>query len=208
MANRTPVDDDIDARLHARWRVLLVQGVGMIALGALAVALPVVTTFEIATLSGWLLLAGGAWRAIHGIRAGNAPGFGWSLALGSVAMAFGLLLLATPLAGVNTLLFVLAAFFLLEGIGKTLLAFELRRHARAGSWTLASGAADLVLAVLVFSGWASSAAWAVGLVGINMTIFGVSLTAVALAARRARHHVLERIATGSLYVPPQESRPA
>lgn len=186
------------ARLHARWRIVLLQGVAMIVLGLLAAALPVVTTFAIAALIGWLLLAGGVWRAVHLVRAGSAPGFGWSLALAVAAMALGILLLMLPLPGVLTLTLALAALFVIEGLGKIMLALELRHHAQAWGWPLASGVLDLVLAILIAAGWPATAAWAIGLlVGINMLFFGVSLTAIALAARRTRQQVLERISLGT-----------
>ena len=48
-----------------------------------------------------------------------------------------------------------------------------------------SGLIDLVLAVMIFAGLPSTAAWAVGLlVGINMVFGGTALIAMALHARK------------------------
>jgi uncharacterized membrane protein HdeD (DUF308 family) len=207
----SPSAADLAARLHARWRTLLFQGVAMIVLGLLAVALPVITTLAVAALIGWLLLVGGIWRAIHIFRASHAPGFGWSLALAVLAMALGIMFLLMPLPGVVTLTMLLTALFVLDGVGKILFALDLRKHAREWGWPLASGILDLVLAALITAGWPGTAVWAIGLlVGMNMTFFGIALTVLAVAARRARRQDLEKIsrATGSRYVPPQESHPA
>jgi uncharacterized membrane protein HdeD (DUF308 family) len=53
-------------------------------------------------------------------------------------------------------------------------------------WMLMSGIIDLILAVMIFAGLPSTAAWAVGLlVGINMIFGGTALIAMALHARKA-----------------------
>jgi uncharacterized membrane protein HdeD (DUF308 family) len=51
-------------------------------------------------------------------------------------------------------------------------------------WMLASGIVDLILAVMIFGGLPSTAAWAIGLlVGINLVFGGTALIAMALHAR-------------------------
>jgi len=79
------------------------------------------------------------------------------------------------------------AFFVLEAIGKILFALDLHKHSHRWGWALASGILDLVLAALIFSGWPSTAAWAIGLlVGVNMIFFGISLVMISLAAHAAK----------------------
>jgi uncharacterized membrane protein HdeD (DUF308 family) len=178
---------DVAALGQAHWRRFLVQGVLMIALGTLAVALPVVTTLAVEILVGWLFVIGGVWRAISLARSSRMPGFGWSLAMAIVAIALGAMLVMMPLAGMLTLTMLLITFFVLEAIGKILFALDLRKHSHSWSWALATGILDLFLAALIFAGWPSTAAWAIGLlVGINMIFFGVSLVMISLAARVAK----------------------
>ena len=178
---------DVAALGQAHWRRFLVQGVLMIALGTLAVALPVVTTLAVEILVGWLFVIGGVWRAIWLARSSRIPGFGWSLAMAIVAIALGATLVVMPLAGTLTLTMLLITFFVLDAIGKILFALDLRKHSHSWSWALATGILDLFLAALIFAGWPSTAAWAIGLlVGINMIFFGVSLVMISLAARVAK----------------------
>jgi uncharacterized membrane protein HdeD (DUF308 family) len=97
------------------------------------------------------------------------------------------MLVMMPLAGTLTLTVLLITFFVLEAIGKILFALDLRKHSHSWSWALATGILDLFLAALIFAGWPSTAAWAIGLlVGVNMIFFGVSLVMISLAARGAR----------------------
>ena len=174
----------VAAAIQAHWKLFLIQGVVMIVLGLLAVALPNIATLAIAILIGWLFLIGGVVRVLSVWQARSAPGFGWSLVTALLAIALGLILVLRPLEGVLTLTMVLIALFVVEGIAAILIALEFRRHIRQWGWTLFNGIVDLVLAWLIFQGWPSTAAWAIGLlVGINMMFLGLSLTMTALAGR-------------------------
>ena len=177
----------VAAAIQAHWKLFLIQGVVMMLLGVIAVALPNIATLAIALLIGWLFLIGGIVRALSVWQARSAPGFGWSLVTALLAIALGLILVARPLEGVLTLTMVLIALFVVEGVAAILIALEFRRHIRQWGWTLFNGIVDLVLAWLIFQGWPSTAAWAIGLlVGINMMFLGLSLTMTALAGRALR----------------------
>ncbi len=178
---------DIAALVHAHWRRFLIQGVIMILLGTLAVALPVLTTFSITLLVGWLILIGGFWRAIALVRSARMPGFGWSMAMAIVAIVIGAMFLMMPLSGMFTLTMLLITIFVLEAMAKIFFALDLRKHSHRWSWVFATGILDFFLATLIFIGWPSSAAWVIGLlVGVNMIFFGVSLVMISLAAHHAK----------------------
>lgn len=172
------------ATIHAHWKLFLLQGVLMMVLGFLAVALPNVSTLAVEMIVGWLFFFGGALRTISILRSRQLPGFWWSLLMGVLAIAFGLTLIYRPLQGVLTLTVVLVAFFIIGGIAAVLIALELRQHIRHWGWTLFSGVVDLILAFLIFQGWPGTTAWVIGLlVGINMLFSGLSLIMTSIAAR-------------------------
>jgi len=51
-------------------------------------------------------------------------------------------------------------------------------------WTLTSGIADAMLAVIIIVGWPGSVAWALGLlVGIILFLSGLALVVTAIACR-------------------------
>jgi len=83
----------VDAVLQAYWRFFLIQGIVLVVLGLLAVALPQIATVAIEMLIGSLFLIGGVVRVIAVLRTRHAPGYGWSLVVGGLAAALGLLLL-------------------------------------------------------------------------------------------------------------------
>ena len=180
--------DDIRRRLaaaiYAHWKLFLAEGIVMMVLGLLAIALPNIATLATTILIGWLFFVGGIFRAISVLQHRQMPGFAWSLATAVLAILLGLVLALQPIAGVATLTIALIVFFVLEGIAAILIAVEHRKHIPSWGWVLFSGLVDLLLAYLIWQGWPSSAGWAIGLlVGVNMVFVGLSLIMTALAAR-------------------------
>jgi uncharacterized membrane protein HdeD (DUF308 family) len=187
MSNTTDLESirrQLASTIHSHWKLFLAQGIVMIVLGLLAVAVPNIATLAVEIFVGWLFFVAGIFRAMSVWHSRQAPGFAWSMLTAVLAVALGLILILRPLAGILTLTMVLVAFFLIEGIASILVAIEHRRHLRSWGWVVFSGIVDLLLAYLIWQGWPSSASWAIGLlVGINMLFLGLSLVMTALAAR-------------------------
>ena len=102
-------------------------------------------------------------------------------------LGVGILLLVNPLEGALALTIVLAAFLVVEGIFKIIMAMRVRDHDGWG-WLLASGILSVTLGVLIWAQWPASGLWVIGLlVGIQLLFTGWSLVMLALAARRRRH---------------------
>jgi uncharacterized membrane protein HdeD (DUF308 family) len=178
------IQSRLAAAIHAHWKLFLAEGIVMMVLGLLAIAVPEVATLAITILIGWLFFIGGIFRTISVLQHRAMPGFAWSLLIAVLAILLGLILIIRPIAGALTLTIWLIVFFIIEGIAAIFLAIEHRRHLPSWGWVLLSGLVDLLLAYLIWDGWPSSAAWAIGLlVGINMVFVGLSLVMTALAAR-------------------------
>jgi uncharacterized membrane protein HdeD (DUF308 family) len=189
MSNQALPDFDgirrqLAAAIHAHWKLFLAEGIVMMILGLLAIAVPEVASLAITIFIGWLFFVGGIFRTISVLQHRGMPGFVWSLLTAVLAILLGLVLILQPIAGVLTLTIWLIVFFIIEGIAAILLAIEHRRHLPSWGWVLFSGLVDLFLAYLIWRGWPSSAGWAIGLlVGINMVFVGLSLIMTAIAAR-------------------------
>jgi len=139
-------------------------------------------------LLGWLFLVSGILGLITTFWMRHAPGFWWSLLSAVLGIIVGAVLLASPLTGAFSLTLVLVAFFLVEGAVSIMFALDHKRELSGQwGWMLVSGIIDLGLAIMIFAGLPSTAAWAVGLlVGINMIFGGSALIAMALHARTAK----------------------
>ena len=171
--------------IRAHWKLFLVEGIVLVVLGLLAIALPPIASLAVTILIGWLILISGIVGLVTTFMMRHAPGFWWSLASAVLAVAAGIVLLGWPVSGVLSLTLVLIVFFMLEGIASILFAIDHRNQLSGRwGWMLASGIVDLILASLIFVGLPGTAAWAIGLlVGINMIFGGTSLIAMALHAR-------------------------
>lgn len=174
------------ATLHEHWVFFLIEGIVLLVLGAIAIVLPVLATIALTIVIGWLFLVSGVVGLFTTFWMRSAPGFWWSLLSAVLGIVVGILLLASPVTGAVSLTLLLIAFFVVEGIASIMFALEHKREMSGNwGWMLVSGIVDLVLAVMLFAGLPSTAAWAIGLlVGINMVFGGVALTAMALHARK------------------------
>jgi len=174
------------AALHEHWVLFLVEGVVLLVLGATAVVLPPIATLAVTILFGWLFLVSGIVGLVTSFWMRHAPGFWWSLLSAVLGIVVGGMLLGSPLTGAFSLTLVLIAFFLIEGAVSIMFALEHKRELSGQwGWMLMSGIIDVGLAIMIFAGLPSTAAWAVGLlVGINMIFGGTALIAMALHARK------------------------
>lgn len=176
----------VQGALHRHWVLFLIEGIVLLVLGAFAVLVPPVATLAITILFGWLFLISGVVGLITTFWMRSAPGFWWSLISAALGIVVGLLLLARPLGGALSLTLLLIAFFIVEGAVSIMFALDHKRELSGQwAWMLLSGIIDLALAMMIFAGLPSTAAWALGLlVGINMIFGGAAMIAMALYARK------------------------
>ena len=175
------------AALHEHWVLFLIEGIVLLILGASAVLIPAVATLAVTIFLGWLFLISGVVGLVTTFWMRHAPGFWWSLLSAVLGIAVGVMLIASPLGGAFSLTILLIAFFLIEGAATIMFALDHRRELSGQwAWMLISGIIDLALAMMIFAGLPSTAAWAVGLlVGINMIFGGTALIVMALHARKS-----------------------
>lgn len=178
---------EVTGALRDSWRFLLIEGVILTVLGALAVIVPPVATLAVEIILGWLFLFSGVVGLVMTFLMRHAPGFWWSLFSAVLAIGVGVALIGWPLGGAVSLTLLLIVFFTMEGVATIMYALDHRREL-SGRWgfVLASGIVDLALAAIIYAGLPGTAAWAIGLMaGINMLFGGVALIALALHARNA-----------------------
>ena len=176
----------VQGALHRHWVLFLIEGIVLLVLGVFAVLVPPVATLAITIVFGWLFLVSGIVGLITTFWMRSAPGFWWSLISAALGIVVGLLLLARPLGGALSLTLLLIAFFIVEGAVSIMFALDHKRELSGQwGWMLVSGIIDLALAMMIFAGLPSTAAWALGLlVGINMIFGGAAMIAMALHARK------------------------
>jgi uncharacterized membrane protein HdeD (DUF308 family) len=171
-----------DVRKATTWSIVL--SILMIATGVLAIFVPAIAGVAVTAIVGWLLIISGALHFAFAWREGRAGGVLWEVLLGVVYAAIGFYLLTRPVAGLASLTLAIAMYLLLEGVLEFILSFRLRPAPGSG-WLLVDGIVTLVLAVMIWSTWPSSALWVVGtLIGISMFFSGITRLMLSMAVRR------------------------
>lgn len=168
------------------WRGLLALGILWLVLGLSALVLPFAATLAIELLIGIALVVGGIGQFVHASRDREWPSLALQLLGGALAVIAGGLLLLFPIRGIAALTLILGAFFVASGIWKIVIALH-NRALPQWRWLLVSGVLGLIIGILILLGWPTSAIWAIGLlVGIEFTVTGAAMIALALAVRRAK----------------------
>ena len=193
--NRLP--DTVTRSVHDYWMVFLFEGVVLVALGLLAIAIPSIASSAATLFIGWLFIVSGVVGLGTTFWARHIPGFWWSLVSALLGILVGAVLVAHrsndlygglmgwPIETVGPLRMILVLFFLVEGGASIMFAFEHRRQfSGRWAWMLASGVLDIGLASIIIFDLSGTSAWTMGLlIGINMIVGGASLIAMGLHAR-------------------------
>ena len=155
----------------------------MILVGLLALSLPIASSFGVARLLGWLLVFGAGFQLIHSFRSKGAGHIVWKVLVALVFLITGIYFLMHPFLAVAVVTLVLALFFLVEGLVDVFSYFA-TREAGASGWILVNGIVSIILAVMIWRHWPTSALWVLGvLVGVGLLVTGLSRLMMALAVR-------------------------
>ena len=129
-------------RRRDRWDLLIFEGLVDIAVGILAVLWPGITVVAFVLLiAAWAIVSGGL-MTTAGLRLNISHGRWWLVLGGLLSLAYGVLLIATPLIGALVLTWWLGAYALAFGVALIGFSFKLRsrQHERAGPTVVGTAA--------------------------------------------------------------------
>ena len=168
--------------LRSKWGWFLALGIALLALGAVALIVPWLTTLTSVVLFGWLLVFGGLAEVFTVFWVKGWRGILLQLLGGILSTVVGALIVAHPGAGVLTLTLLLATLFLAGGLFRVGAAVVLRFP--SWGWAVAGGIVTALLGVIVWSTWPISALWVIGVfVAIELIFRGWAWVMFAVAAR-------------------------
>src|SRR5262245_40771470 len=98
---------------HSLW--YLIQGGLMIVGGILSLVYPVIASFAVVGLLGWVLIASGIVQGISLIGAQNVPNFWLQLVSVGLSIVVGILFLSDPGGSLTTVTFLLIVYLVVEG---------------------------------------------------------------------------------------------
>jgi uncharacterized membrane protein HdeD (DUF308 family) len=157
----------------SRWSLFL--GVIYIIVGMIAIMTPIIVTVFTVLFFGFLLTAAGVAGLIHAFWQRGWAGFAVQLLAGVLATCMGILLIFDAAAGAVVITLILASYFLVGGLFKTVFALSHPTLHHRGALIL-SGAISLLLGILILVHWPSSGLWVIGtFIGIDLIFYGLSL---------------------------------
>lgn len=172
---------DLEEVAH-HWGWHLALGITLIVLGIAAGSMAVATTIMTVVLMGAVLAVSGVLEIISAIRHQGHHSFWLQLLAGVLDGVVGVVIMTRPLAGAVVLTLMLAAFFLVGGVYRAVAAISLRLP--QWGWSLVSGGVDVLLGIMLLSGWPVSGLWFIGLcIGIGLVFRGWAWVMLSLFAR-------------------------
>jgi uncharacterized membrane protein HdeD (DUF308 family) len=169
-----------DAIVHHRGSFIFLSLLLIVA-GAAAIAFPILSSFAVELWAAIAFAIAGVAQTIHAFAARSWGGFFLGLLVGLLYLAAGVVLWVNPLAGVVTLTVFLAAVLVVDGVFRSILAFQIRP--RPGwFWLLLGGLVGIVLGVMIWQQLPSSALTILGLLlGINLLFSGFTFLMLAFS---------------------------
>lgn len=166
---------------HSFW--YLVQGGLMVLAGILALVYPVVSSFAVVSLLGWLLIISGIVQGISLLDARKLPHFWLQLVSVALSVIVGVLLIRHRGEGLLVLTLLLLVYFMIEGISKVIFSLTIRPFPNWG-WVLASGLVGILVALYLWANLPVTAIWLLGvLLGIQLICEGAALGYLAWKVR-------------------------
>ena len=166
--------------LRGNWSWFVLLGVALVVLGTIALSSVMIASLAAAMAIGVLLLLGGAAEVVGAFWCRCWSGFFLELLSGVLSIVVGLLFLRAPVGALAALTLLVACFLMVGGIFKVVSAVAYRFA--AWGWPLAGGIIDVILGVMIWQGWPTSALWVIGLfVGIDLIFRGFNWIALGLA---------------------------
>jgi uncharacterized membrane protein HdeD (DUF308 family) len=120
-----------DRKVHPDWWWMLITGLISIAAGVVTFAWPGITAASLFYIIIAYAIASGISEVIYAIRFRKVIDGEWLLVLdGILSVVFGILLIAQPVAGALTVLWLIGAYAIAYGAMLVVLAFRLRNLAQ------------------------------------------------------------------------------
>ncbi|HEY2787520.1 MAG TPA: HdeD family acid-resistance protein [Fimbriiglobus sp.] len=168
--------------IRRNWFWFLVLGIGLVVIGFVAIAYPLLATATTVKLFGVLMLVGGAMEIVSGLWTRRWGGFFAHLLCGLLYLFVGTVFLERTFSSAAGLTLLLAMFFFAAGIFR--IVFAVGQRFSGWGWMAFSGFISLLLAFMIWQNFFTAVFGLIGtLVGIELVFNGWSWVMLGLAAK-------------------------
>lgn len=170
-------------QLKENWKSYLMLGIGLVALGTLALVFSVTSTFFSVMYLGIYLVIIGGFEAAQSFQINKWGSFALHIFLSILYIVAGFFIALNPEVNALTLTLLLAIFFVVSGIARIVFSFV--SHSPYRGWLLLNGLLTLLLGILIWYQWPLSGFWVIGaFVGIDAIFTGWTWIALSIGAHR------------------------
>jgi uncharacterized membrane protein HdeD (DUF308 family) len=173
-----------DERVNLRrvWWLFFVLGLVSVVVGFLAISSSFIAGLASVVVFGVLLLIAGLTEVVHAVMVRNWRGFALHLLAAALYLIVGLFMLEDPVGAAAVLALLIAAGFFVGGLLR--IVFAIVERFPAWPWIVLHGVVDLLLGVIIVTGWPGSSLRIIGLLlGIDLLFHGWSWVILALTVR-------------------------
>lgn len=180
-----PGSSTLIERLKDNQKMLFWTSILSILVGALCVIFPVMTTWTLATMVGFLMIFTGITAFIGAFSISSTGHFFGALAISLLKTISGIIIVSQPMVGALVMTIMLSALFIVDGATEMALAFEIRPQSGWG-WLAISSLVSVVAGVIIATSLAVSSLWLVGFIfGLNALSTGFAFMMIERQMKKA-----------------------
>lgn len=166
--------------------IFLFFGIALTILGVIAIGSQFLFTIGTVMFFGALMLVAGVAELIHTVVSKQRKKLVFNILSSLAYIVTGCLTLNNPLIGALGLTLVMGAFFLVAGAVRIGFAFAHKEEPQ-WAWFLMGGIINLILGLMIITGWPATGLWMIGLfVGIEMIFHGTAWIMLAFVMKGAK----------------------
>jgi uncharacterized membrane protein HdeD (DUF308 family) len=178
------MDTNVKSVAKAVWWLVLLRGIFMVLFGIIALVSPGIALLTLIWVFGFYAILDGIAALVMGVRARGEPHWVWTIVQGVISVLAGVIALIWPGVTALALLFVVAFWAILLGVGEIGGAFASRKRGSSSwGWTLATGILNILFGIVLLIWPASGILALVWLVGVFTLVGGVALIVLAFRVR-------------------------
>jgi len=176
------MDNSITETAKKSRGILIILGILNIFFGLIALGSPLIAGAAVTLLIGIMLTLSGVFELVYAFSRSGWKAELFTFVAGIISILCGGFIMANPAAALLTITLALAIYFVVSGITQIMASSK----AQSGKGVLIfSGAASLILGLMIWRQWPVSGVWAVGaLVGIKILFTGWGMLFMGMAVGR------------------------
>lgn len=174
----------------AAWWAVLLRGILAVILAILLFVSPSASLAVILAFVAAYFIVEGVTAVIYGIRAWGVRGSGWMITQGVISVIAGIVAIAWPGLTALVLLYILAFWAIVIGIGQVFGAFSFKRLGVTGwYWSLISGVLSVILGIVLIANPGAGLLGVLAVAGAFLLASGLATIALAFVIKAAAKQV-------------------